>query len=266
MRYRFPQVFISPDSGPLRGIFLSDCRYAGDRVKSGTTSNAPLTREMCYRCFWPKSLCWCASVTSIETRTRIIILMHPKEYKEEKAATGRLAHICLKNSEIHMGINFDIHKPVQALINDPHYFPMLLYPSKGAINLSEKGFPGMPFPDRQLLVILLDATWRNAKKMFTRSPTLQKLPRIMFVPEQKSRYLIKKQPHDWCLSTLEAAHELLKALEKAGLDTYDRPDQMLNLFARMQQLQIDCMRDPGRQNYRRGLGKKIEQRIIDAKD
>lgn len=222
---------------------------------------------MCYRCFWPKSLCWCASVTPIETRTRIIILMHPKEYKEEKAATGRLTHICLKNSEIHMGINFDVHPRVQALINDPRYFPMLLYPGREAFNLSEKGFSGCSIPDeRQLLVILLDATWRNAKKMFSRSPTLQKLPRLMFVPQEKSRFVIKKQPHDWCLSTLEAIHELLLALEKAGFDTYDRPGQMLGLFARMQQHQIDCMKDPAKQNYRRGMGKKIEQRIIEAED
>lgn len=224
-------------------------------------SNTPVTREMCYRCFWPKSLCWCASVTAIDTRTRIVILMHPKEYKEEKAATGRLAHICLKNSEIHMGINFDVHPRIQALINDPRYFPMLLYPSKGAVNITEKGFSGSPFTDRQLLVILLDATWRNAKKMFSRSPTLQKLSRLMFVPQDKSRYVIKKQPHDWCLSTLEATHELLLALEKAGLDTYSKPGQMLDLFARMQQHQLDCMKDPGRQNYRRGMGKKILQRI-----
>jgi DTW domain-containing protein YfiP len=77
--------------------------------------------------------------------------------------------------------------------------------------------------------------------MFNRSLTLQKLPRLGIVPEEKSRYLIKKQPHDWCLSTIEAAHELMKALENAGLDIYTRPDQMLDLFARMQQYQISCM-------------------------
>jgi DTW domain-containing protein YfiP len=216
---------------------------------------------MCYRCFWPKALCWCPSVTAIDTRTKIVILMHPKEFKEEKAATGRLTHLCLNNSEIHMGINFDAHPQVRALIADPRHFPMLLYPCKGALNLSESGFSGALPQGRRLLVVLLDATWRNAKKMFTRSPSLQKLPRIMFVPIEKSRYVIKKQPHDWCLSTLEAAHELLLALEKAGLDTYERPGQLLDLFARMQQHQINCMKDPTKQNYRRGMGKKIGERI-----
>ena len=220
---------------------------------------------MCYRCFWPKSLCWCSSISPIETRTKIIILMHPKEYKEEKAATGRFTHLCLKNSEIYMGIDFDSHKAVQEQIHDMRYFPMLLYPGKDAINLSESVVPSGFLHDRQLLVILLDATWRNAKKMFNRSLTLQKLPRIGIVPEDKSRYLIKRQPHDWCLSTIEAAHELMKALENAGLDIYAQPNQMLDLFARMQQYQISCMREPTQQNYRRGVGGKIERRLISSK-
>ena len=200
-----------------------------------------MSREMCYRCFWPKSLCWCPSISPIDTRTKILILMHPKEYKTEKAATGRFTHLCLKNSEIHMGIDFDSHKAVQEQIHDTRYFPMLLYPGQGAITLSGKGLPSGSLHDRQLLVILLDATWRNAKKIFNKSLTLQKLPRLGIVPEEKSRYLIKRQPHAWCLSTIEAAHELMKALERAGLDIYEQPDQMLDLFARMQQYQISCM-------------------------
>ena len=67
-----------------------------------------------------------------------------------------------------MGIDFDSHKAVQEQIHDMRYFPMLLYPGKDAINLSESVVPSGFLHDRQLLVILLDATWRNAKKMFNR--------------------------------------------------------------------------------------------------
>jgi DTW domain-containing protein YfiP len=199
-----------------------------------------MSREMCYRCFWPKSLCWCSSISPIETRTKIIILMHPKEYKREKAATGRLTHLCLKNSEIHMGTDFDDHEAVQERIHDKRYSPMLLYPGRDSSTVSEAAVSGTHLRDRQLLVILLDGTWRAARTMFNRSRTLQRLPRLGIVPEEKSRYRIKKQPHDWCLSTMEAAHELLLALEKAGLDTYAQPGQMLELFARMQQYQMSC--------------------------
>jgi hypothetical protein len=58
----------------------------------------------------------------------------------------------------------------------------------------------------------------------------------------------------------------MKALENAGLDTYAQPNQMLDLFARMQQYQISCKQDPTRQNYRRGAGRTIERRLIPQGD
>src|SRR5215467_10576757 len=93
-------------------------------------------RPMCYRCFWPQANCWCGSIQAMETRTKFLILMHPKEFKQEKAGTGRLTHLCLANSEIHMGIGFDDHAEVQRWINDPKYFPVLVYPGTSARNLS----------------------------------------------------------------------------------------------------------------------------------
>jgi DTW domain-containing protein len=212
---------------------------------------------MCYRCFWPKSLCWCKDITPIETRTKFLILIHPKEYKQIKAATGRFTHLCLKNSELHMGVGFDEHEPVQSLINDPRYFPMLLYPGETAINISEQGCAFAIPQYRQLLVIILDATWRLSRKMLHLTTTFQNLPRLMFVPGEKSRYMIKKQPHDWCLSTIETAHELMTALEKAGMDTYARPTQMLDLFLKMQEYQIACCKDPAKQHYRPWEGKRF---------
>jgi DTW domain-containing protein YfiP len=87
--------------------------------------------------------------------------------------------------------------------------------------------------------------------MLRLSANLQGLPRIMFTPAGRSRYVIKQQPQDGCLSTLEATHELLLALERSGLDHYSLPDQLLGLFARMQEFQIRCAADPARGGYRR---------------
>ena len=150
-----------------------------------------MNREMCYRCFWPKRLCWCESITPVDTRTKIVILMHPNEYKHKKAATGRFTHLCLKNSQIRVGIGFDENTTVQALLHDPLNYPVLLYPCEGAINISKEGFSKMSFQNKQLLVFLLDATWNQANKMFKTSKSIQELPRIMFVPAEKSRYIMR---------------------------------------------------------------------------
>ena len=188
------------------------------------------------------------------TRTRFVILMHPKEFKQEKAGTGRLTHLCLANSEIRMGIRFDEHKAVQALIRDPENLPMLLYPGEAALNVSQGELGQEDLGGRRLVVFLLDATWSCARKMLKLSPTLQALPRLRFASNTSSRFVIKQQPQDGCLSTLEATHELLLAMERAGLDEYPLPDQMLGLFGRMQHFQMACARDPSRDGYRRNGG------------
>jgi DTW domain-containing protein YfiP len=213
-------------------------------------------RVMCYRCFWPQALCWCASLRPMATRTRFVFLMHPKEFKEEKAGTGRLTHLCLPNSEIHMGTGFDGDESVQVLINDPKNYPVLLYPGKDAVNLStasELQLSGLrsQASKKTLVVFLLDATWSGARKMLRLSPSLQRLPRIMFTPSAPSRYIIKQQPVEGCLSTLEAVHELLAVLERTGLDRYEDPAQLLGVFQRMQDIQIKCAADPNRAGYRR---------------
>ena len=210
-----------------------------------------MSRETCYRCFWPKPLCWCPSIQPMATRTQFVFLMHPKEFKKEKAATGRLTHLCLADSVIHMGIGFDAHEEVQSLINDPRHFPVLLYPGLAARNLTSGELRPADLGDRRLVVFLLDATWSGARKMLRLSPSLQRLPRIMFTPAGRSRYVIKQQPQDGCLSTLEATHELLVALERSGLDRYPLPAQLLGLFDRMQAFQIRCAADPARSGYRR---------------
>jgi DTW domain-containing protein YfiP len=209
-----------------------------------------MSREMCYRCFWPKSLCWCASIQPMASRTKFVFLMHPKEYKQEKAATGRLTHLCLANSELHVGVEFDRHEAVQDLLADPQNFPVLLYPGETARNLSTGALPANELGGRRLVVFLLDGTWSCARKMLKLSPSLQRLPRIMFTATHASRYVIKQQPQEGCLSTLEATHELLLALEHAGLDEYAQPAQLLCLFQRMQDFQMRCATDPNRSGYR----------------
>jgi DTW domain-containing protein len=187
----------------------------------------------------------------MDTRTHFAFLMHPKEYKQEKAATGRLTHLCLRNSAIHMGIEFDLHPPVQALLSDPASYPVLLYPGPEARDLSQGELSPTELGERRLVVLLLDATWSLGRKMLRLSPSLQRLPRVMFTGAAPSRYVIKQQPQPGCLSTLEATHELLSVLARSGLDHYADPTQLLSLFHRMQEFQLQCAADPLRPGYRR---------------
>ena len=75
----------------------------------------------------------------METRSRIVLLMHPKEYRKQKTGTGRLASLNLARAEIIPGIAFDGHPRVRELLDDPANMPVLLYPGPGSTDLGAEG-------------------------------------------------------------------------------------------------------------------------------
>jgi len=155
---------------------------------------APRHRELCYRCLRPKRLCLCPAEPPMETRTRVVLLMHPMEYRHERCTTGRLTCLNLANSEIIPGLAFGDHPRYRALVDDPGNYPVLLYPGTDAYDLSSGGFPGDILGDRRLVVFLIDSTWACAKAILRESPCLLDLPCVKFTPSEPSRYVIKRQP------------------------------------------------------------------------
>lgn len=174
----------------------------------------------------------------METRTRIVLLMHPKEFRHQKCTTGRLTCLNLANSEIIQGTGFDDHARVRSLVEDPANLPVLLYPGPGAMDVHAGGFSAAAAGGRRLVVFLIDATWHCAKTVVRESPSLMRLARLAIHPAAPSRFRIKRQPAPWCLSTLEAVHELLLALESEGLDAYPDKTRLLAAFDAMQDFQI----------------------------
>jgi DTW domain-containing protein len=199
--------------------------------------NDLVTREMCYLCWRPKSCCLCPSQAPMETKTRIVLLMHPKEFRRQKCTTGRLTCLNLANSEIIPGVGFDANAAVRALVDDPGNFPVILYPGEGAMSIGGGLAAAIP-TDRRLVVFLIDATWHCSRTIVRESQSLLHLPRLKIEPRSPSRFTIKRQPAPWCLSTIEATHELLLALEQSGLDDYPDKHRLLDAFDAMQDFQI----------------------------
>jgi DTW domain-containing protein len=177
----------------------------------------------------------------METATRIVLLMHPMEWRRQKCNTGRLTSLNLANSEIIPGIRFDSTPRVRALVDDPGNLPVLLYPGRDAVDLASGALSADALAGRRLVVFLIDATWACARTVARQSPGLLRLPRLAITPMTPSRYRIRRQPAPWCLSTLEAVHELLMALEAAGLDSYPDKERLLDVFNAMQDHQISQM-------------------------
>ncbi len=177
------------------------------------------------------------------TKSRIVLLTHPKEYRRQKTGTGRLACLNLASCEILPGLAFDDHPRVRALVGDPGNLCFILYPSPGAIDLGAMGTTAAGLDretlgGRKIVVFLIDSTWACSRAVLRESPSIARLPRLAFVPREKSRWRIKRQPRDYCLATIEAIHELLCALEALGLEDYPDKERLLGAFASMQEYQL----------------------------
>lgn len=212
-----------------------------------------IRRETCYRCWRKKSLCFCEHINAFSTKTEFILLMHPKEAKKQKLGTGRLTHAAMKNSLIITDVNLDNNGEMQTIIQDSHRHVMLMYPAPDALNIDQ--YQELPAPliepiltqKKTLTILLLDATWPCAKKMMKLSTCLHHLPKVSFGKNYKGRFLIKHQPDEHCLSTLETIYYALQGLNQMGYEDglqHHPEENLFELMDKMIEFQIKCASDP----------------------
>jgi DTW domain-containing protein YfiP len=176
----------------------------------------------------------------VDPGVKFVFLMHPHEAYNQKTGTGRLASLSLSDSEIIIDKSFDDNKRTRQLISDCGYYPMVLYPGRDAVLAENFDFKAH-LEGRTLLIFLIDATWVMARKMMFRSPILQELPRLSFSRSYRSRFNIKTQPADFCLSTIESSYYLFKELQKSGVcDPALDGEGLMAVFDRMVRFQIEC--------------------------
>src|ERR1700722_12742310 len=85
----------------------------------------PRRRELCTNCLQPHLTCYCRHLQPFETQIKFAILTHRLEVRR-RIATGRMAHLILKNSKLLMGYDFSKNQELDNLINDPNYSPVVL--------------------------------------------------------------------------------------------------------------------------------------------
>ena len=184
----------------------------------------------------------CPHVRPIETKTKFVILMHPKEFKKIKNGTGHLTHLSLSNSELYIDIDFTHHKAVNGLIEDANNLCFVLYPGDESHDLNRERIDA---GSRQIVIFIIDSTWVCSVKMLRLSRNLQALPKLSFTHSRCSEFQIKEQPAAYCLSTIESTLTVLELLnahktESIGQEAFEH---FLDPFKAMIQYQIGCIAD-----------------------
>ena len=200
-----------------------------------------LNRAVCYRCYRPESSCMCKHIESIETETRFIILMHPKEFKRTKNGTGHFTHLSLPNSEIHIAVDFSEHTAINEIINNPENSCYVMYPHDTSINLNEKLIGEK---SKQSVIFLIDSTWPCSRAILTASPNIDTLQKVSFTHTEVSGFTFKQQPKDYCLSTMESTLCVLKLLNKHKVEkiTPQKIEGFLKPFEKMVEYQLSCVK------------------------
>lgn len=227
-------------------------------------------RQFCFDCRKAKSACLCHELKPFKTETFFVILMHPKEAKKERVGTGRITHQSLINSKIIVDEKFDDNPLVRELLDDSKYQPYILYPGKNALSLEqEKPLTFDHTENKKLLIFVIDGTWSCAKTMMRESLCLHNLPRISFTMDDitQSRFSIKQQPSNYCLSTIESVYKVLQGLKNWGVESFTEKqhENLLYLLEKMCEFQKQCAANPALQRYRPGHFKKRETISVSKK-
>jgi tRNA-uridine aminocarboxypropyltransferase len=159
----------------------------------------------CPRCRMHEALCVCALIPRLETRTRLVLVIH--RFEERKPTnSGQLAALCLPNSEV--CVRGVANEPAPRFICDPSTQPVLLYPHPSAVPLAS--FAGS---SRPITLVVPDGTWRQASKVRQRMPGLADVPCVSLPPDVPTSYRLRSEFHAGRLATLEAIARALGILE-----------------------------------------------------
>lgn len=164
-------------------------------------------RAVCPRCQRPVRVCYCEHLTSIDTRTRVVLLQHPRE-EDMAIGTARMASLCLPNSELHVGVDFQTSPELARALSDPERPAVLLYPSDDAVDVLTAP------PSGPVTLVVVDGTWWQARKLVRVNPVIAKLPRYAFKAPRPSEYRIRREPDEAYVSTIEALVHVLGVLER----------------------------------------------------
>lgn len=162
------------------------------------------------------------------------MLQHPEETANSKGS-AIIAELGLQQYQRWIGENFSEFEPLDKLLKQEAGKIALLYPAESSLLLDDHWRAGQGRDITTLLVI--DGTWRKARKIWEINPRLHELPTIRLAADKKSAYRIRKAPQEGYLSTVECIVEGLRLLESSP-DAYQ---PLIYLFTEMVDFQIDNM-------------------------
>ncbi|RWS17223.1 DTW domain-containing protein 2-like protein [Dinothrombium tinctorium] len=171
----------------------------------------PSKRQLCDKCSRPISVCWCSflPIAPLNIKSKLIILQHPSEEKR-CLRTAKILELSLAagRCKVVKGKKFTFNKNAELrdIVANPEK-TLLLFPSADSLDLTNLDLT-VPYN-----VVIIDGTWSQARAMYNSSPDIQTFTKVEINVGKPSNYVIRTQPTEECLSTVETAAITLSHLE-----------------------------------------------------
>jgi DTW domain-containing protein YfiP len=184
------------------------------------------TRVRCDTCRLPVTHCACAARPSVATRAGVCLLMADIE-PLKPTNTGWLVADVVPDTFAFGWSRTEVDPALVALLADPRWQPFVVFPGEYAP--PARVVQELPRDDaRRPLFVLLDGTWSEARKMFRKSPCLDRFPVLSLRPDEVSSYALRRSRRDDHFCTSEVA---ALCLELAGEARASRTlDAWLDVF------------------------------------
>jgi len=155
--------------------------------------------------------CLCAWRPRVEAGSAMCLLMHDTE-PLKPTNTGWLIADTITDTSAFGWQRTVVDEQLLTLLDQPQWQPYIVFPGE-FVEPSRVVTEVRPEAGKRPLFILLDATWTEARKMFRKSPYLERFPVLSLEPEQISRYRLRRSKRDDHFCTAEVA---AMCLELAG--------------------------------------------------
>ena len=142
--------------------------------------------------------------------TRVLVIQHRRE-RGSQSNTGPLAHKVLENSKL---VVYGDRPPFNAsVLSEPGRETFVLFPLPDAPTLSPSAIT--PAPGRHTTLVVLDASWRQARRMSRRIPGIRKLPFVQLPAHLSPQWTLRKPRQPGQLATAEAVAMALELIGEA---------------------------------------------------
>jgi hypothetical protein len=160
----------------------------------------------CAGCRLVLSHCLCAARPVVATRAGVCLLMADIEALKP-SNTGWLIADVVADTFAFGWARTEVDPALLALLADPQWQPYVVFPGEfvAAERVTTQVQSSNVTNGKRPLFVLLDATWPEARKMFRKSPYLDKLPVLSLASEQISRYKLRRSRRDDHFCTSEVA-------------------------------------------------------------